>query len=270
MNPDIQMLSVRIGYSPGQADCLFDYLECHRVENGGRYKLEGYDENDPDRFLVIIYTHPWVSPAAKDESTIICIFRFNASWPGIEHMSVALTFDWDAAWAELAVIEQAALGEILHGRRSSERRKIRLSTPLGETESDGILAKSRNQFRPNVNLSYSPADFDRLLAYIQEHCCPFSGRYDLPFAMREVPECELEVIEITVFSDRLFRQNAPPVRTLCTLRFHRGKQGIDFLLPGPNLDIETAWAELAILEQDALGRTIHGRQANGDQSVKTV
>jgi len=274
MIANIQVLHVRLGYSPEQADCIFDYLDCHRVTSGGRYRLEdsridsclGEDgKSDPDRFVVRVYTHRWLSPDLQEESTKMCSFRFNTGWPGIEYMTLAAAFDWDAAWAELAVLELAALGEIVHGRRIAARRKMATSTPVSEAESAAIRSEFGYPQRPNANLSYLPPDFEGILTYIKDHSFPFDGRYDiLPENMRYGAELDQEVILVTVFSPRGVA--AKGRRILCTFCFHRGKQG-NVLVLGADHDAETAWAELAILEQDALGRTIHGKQAIGDQST---
>ena len=99
---------------------MVEYLADHRVEDGGRYQLGGCmkddSEPDPDRFAVIVYSHPWSFPSLKAEATMVCGFRFDLGLPGIEYLRGAPGFDLDTAWAELATIEQAALGTTIHGR----------------------------------------------------------------------------------------------------------------------------------------------------------
>ena len=214
MARDIETLYVQLGYSPAQADCILDYLVCHRLEEGGRYRLlcpdTGDEDDEPEWVSAVVYSHPWSSDFLMDESTIMCSLRFNTRMPGIDRVMVSPEFDfnWDAVWAELADIERAALGETIHGRALSPKRQIATSKPIDEAESTGILAESVN-FPLRVSLSYSPEDFTRLLTYIKRHEFPFRGRYDLPSEMRDDAEVDLAVFKITVFSGRPFGAKGP-------------------------------------------------------------
>ena len=164
MTGDIETLYVQLGYSPAQADCILEYLVCHRLEEGGRYRLlcpdTGEEDDEPEWVSAVVYSHPWSSDYLMDESTIMCSLRFNTRMPGIDRVMVSPEFDfnWDAVWAELAAIERAALGETIHGRALSPKRQIATSKPIDEAESTGILAESVN-FPLRVSLSYSPEDF---------------------------------------------------------------------------------------------------------------
>jgi hypothetical protein len=262
MHPDIESFRVWLGYSPAQGDLIFEYLDRHRTENGGRYRLEPYPwfndgEYDPERFIAFVYTHPWL-PATKDESDIICSFDFNTTWPGIDRILVPPTVDWDAAWAELAVLEEVAIGEMIHGRKlcGRVRRKITLGAPAGEEESPAILAAYRRP-QPTARLRYSARDFDGLLTYLKHHCWPFHGRFMLPPAIRDDPEIDLEIVEVTVCDGQTYEEKRWG-RPVCDLRLHCGKRELDCLAPAPNVAPETAWAEVALLEQEALGKTVHG------------
>ena len=180
----METLFVQLGYSPTQADCIFEYLESHRVEEGGRYRLLSLvedGEEESDWFSAVVYSHSWSSPCLREESTIMCSFRFNTRWPGIDRVMVSPAFDanWDAVWAELAVLEEAALGETIYGRNLSPKRRIAVSKRTDDAESAGILAECIN-FPRRVSLGYSLEDFTRLLTYIKKHEFPFRGRYDLP------------------------------------------------------------------------------------------
>ena len=111
---------VRLAYSSTEADSMVEYLEDHRVEDGGRYRplvcIGEDDEDDPDRIGATVFSHPWSSPYLKAEATPMCGFRFNIRCARIEYVSVAPGFDLGTAWAELAIIEQAALGKTIYGR----------------------------------------------------------------------------------------------------------------------------------------------------------
>jgi hypothetical protein len=112
-------------YTPMQVGCIFDYLEEHGLGEGGRFGLSDClgedDQPDPGRLAVSIFSHPWSSPALKSESTVMCAFRFNSQWPGIEYLAAAPGFDMETAWTELAALEQAALGTKIFGKCKARR-----------------------------------------------------------------------------------------------------------------------------------------------------
>ena len=68
------------------------------------------------------------------ESTIMGSLRFNTRMPGIDRVTVSSEFDfnWDGLWADLAAIERAALGETIHGRALSPKRRIATNQPVDE------------------------------------------------------------------------------------------------------------------------------------------
>jgi len=268
---DYQTLYVQLGYSPAQGKLIIEHLEGHRVENGGRYKLESCvdeDGDESDEIAVTVFSHSWSLSNFKVESTIMCSFRYKRDWPGIGCIMVPRGFDWPTAWAELAVIEEAALGETIHGMTIADSEEFALSGPLCNMNSGGLPAEVVRLPKSNVSLGYSPTDFGRIVAYLGEHAFPFHGRYQVPIEITGDAWLDLEVIEVTVLSGRPSspRETRPPVRELCHLRFDCGKQAINHLTPGEDADIKTAWAELATLEREALGTTIHGMPTMREQA----
>ena len=140
MNPNIRILHVQLGYSRSRPTAYSSILTATGSETGadtgGRVALARTANLTPRGSVATVFTHPKHLPALADESTEMCLFRFkDQGRPGVEYVTAAAAFDWDTAWAELAAIELAALGEVIHGKRLAERM---------------------NPPRPDVSLGYSP------------------------------------------------------------------------------------------------------------------
>lgn len=247
-------------------DSIFGYLERHRVENGGRYKLDvcvDEDGDDSDEVAVTVFSHAPSIPAAKEESTVMCSFRYMRSWPGIGYIFVPRGFGWQTPWAELAVIEEAALGETIHGATLAESREIAFGISPWEAEADRVSAEVDRLPLPrvNVNFRYPRNDFYRIIACLVEHAFPFHGRYDVPWELEEDPDIDTGMFDVSIFNRRPSSDAGPQkVRQLCTVRLDVEKQTINLLLPARGSDLETAKAELAALEMEAIGKIIHGEK----------
>jgi hypothetical protein len=100
-------------YDQTDLQSLFAYVRAHDVERGGRY-----DVRRPPRLN--IWTHSWVHPACRAESSLM--FSLELDWNNAAVISVVLQpgYDWPIFLAELATLERAALGDMVHGRRQTE------------------------------------------------------------------------------------------------------------------------------------------------------
>ena len=100
---------------------LLTYARAFDVECGGRYSLaviSGFEEyEDASALRAHVWTHPWSTPDMKDESTQICAFEFNRPLSSMVGILVCPNFDITAAWEELLILEEHALGRGVHGRR---------------------------------------------------------------------------------------------------------------------------------------------------------
>jgi hypothetical protein len=105
---------VNLKYGRVELTFLYRYASVHDVELGGRY-----DIRTPP--LLNIWTHNWISPGCRQESSLMFSLEFN--WKTASLISVKLQpgYDWAIFLDELARLERAALGGVMYGKRRGER-----------------------------------------------------------------------------------------------------------------------------------------------------
>jgi hypothetical protein len=107
--------NVRINLRYDRADLksLLVHVLSHDFEHGGRY-----DMRMPP--LINIWTHNWVHPGCRAESSLMFSLEFD--WNTLSLMSVVLQpgYDWQVFLDELAKLETAALGDLVYGKSLCE------------------------------------------------------------------------------------------------------------------------------------------------------
>ena len=91
---------------------LFALIACAQaedVEHGGRYDSRGGVLN--------IWSHPWHTQAARDESTLVGSFSINWLTDRLTHIEWDEGFELADLLHELALLEEKALGAVKHGRK---------------------------------------------------------------------------------------------------------------------------------------------------------
>ena len=107
--------NVRINLQYDRADLktILRFAKEHDVARNGRYDLR-----KPPRLN--IWTHTWSNPGCKAESSLM--FSLDFDWNTASLMLVMLQpgYDWQIFLDELAKLENAALGNIVHGKHRAE------------------------------------------------------------------------------------------------------------------------------------------------------
>ena len=93
---------------------MLRYAKGHDVEQGGRYDIR----RPP---WLNIWTHNWVHPGCRAESSLMFSLEFN--WNTASLMSVMSQpgYDWEIFLDELAKLERAALGDVVYGNVEQRR-----------------------------------------------------------------------------------------------------------------------------------------------------
>ena len=108
-NAQIKML-----YCREDLKSMLRYAKGHDVEQGGRYDIR----RPP---WLNIWTHNWVHPGCRAESSLMFSLEFN--WNTASLMSVMSQpgYDWEIFLDELAKLERAALGDVVYGNVGQSR-----------------------------------------------------------------------------------------------------------------------------------------------------
>ena len=109
-----QPVRINLRYKRAELKQILRYAKAHDVERNGRYDFLRL------RPLLNIWTHSWSNAGCKAESCVMFSLEFD--WKTSTLMSVVLMpgFDWEAFVDELAMLENAALGKSVYGRRRHE------------------------------------------------------------------------------------------------------------------------------------------------------
>ena len=107
--------NVRINLRYNQTDLqsLLAYARDHDVERGGRY-----DIRRPPRLN--IWTHTWANRACRAESSLMFSLEFDWHTTTLTVVVLQPGYDWAIFLDELARLETAALGDVVHGERQAE------------------------------------------------------------------------------------------------------------------------------------------------------
>ena len=106
-------VQVNLRYDKADLSRILLYVKAHDLERQGRY-----DSRIPSRLT--IWTHAWRNTGCREESCVMFSLAFD--WKTTSLMAVVLLsgYDWEAFVDELAVLERAALGKSVYGRRRRE------------------------------------------------------------------------------------------------------------------------------------------------------
>jgi hypothetical protein len=108
-----QNVRIILPYDREDLKSLLRYAKAHDVERDGRY-----DIRKPPRLNV--WTHHWGNPGCRAESCPMFMLEFN--WKTASLMSVMMQPGYSRAifLDELARLERAALGKLIHGLHRGE------------------------------------------------------------------------------------------------------------------------------------------------------
>jgi hypothetical protein len=105
----VQSLKMDWRYDPVDLDWLIAFAEEHDVERGGRYDADIYAPS------IIVWSHSWIIPSCKEESTAMCILKFDRTRSSLVGFSILPGFDLEVALSELSILEKGALGTVVYG-----------------------------------------------------------------------------------------------------------------------------------------------------------
>lgn len=114
MNAEI--VAMRRSYGRAYLKSLLRYAKAHDVELGGRYDMRTSPRLN-------IWTHNWINPGCRAESSLMFSLEFDMNAASLMSVTVQPDYDWAIFLDELAKLERAALGEIVFGKRRTERIK---------------------------------------------------------------------------------------------------------------------------------------------------
>jgi hypothetical protein len=105
---------IKMLYCRDDLKSMLRYAKAHDVERGGRY-----DIRRPPRLN--IWTHHWIHSGCRAESSLMFSLEFD--WNTASLMSVILQpgYDWEIFLDELAMLERAALGDVVYGNVGQSR-----------------------------------------------------------------------------------------------------------------------------------------------------
>ena len=107
MNAENVWMNLR--YDQANLISLLRYVHAHDVERGGRY-----DIRKPPRLN--IWTHTWINPGCRAESSLMFSLEFNWSTGSLILVRLRPGYDWEVFLDELARLERAALGDMVYGK----------------------------------------------------------------------------------------------------------------------------------------------------------
>jgi hypothetical protein len=108
-----QTMRIDLRYDQADLKSILRYAKAHDVERGGRY-----DVRLPP--LLNIWTHTWANPACKVESTLMFSLKVNVKATSLLSVLMPRGYGWEIFLDELARLETAALGDVVHGKRWGE------------------------------------------------------------------------------------------------------------------------------------------------------
>lgn len=108
-----KVVRANLRYERADLKLLFRYAKAHDVERNGRY-----DIRMPPH--INIWTHSWLHPGCKAESSQMFSLEFDGNTASLMSVTMQPGYDWAIFLDELARLERAALGAIVHGKRRTE------------------------------------------------------------------------------------------------------------------------------------------------------
>ena len=111
MIADIVLIDLR--YDRADLRSLLGYAKAHDVERGGRYEMRKLP-------FLNIWTHPWNNPGCKAESSLMFSLAFDGQSASLMFVALQPGYDWQVFFDELAILERAALGDAVYGKRQAE------------------------------------------------------------------------------------------------------------------------------------------------------
>src|ERR671925_672072 len=96
-------------YAREELLALFTCAQREDGEHGGRYDSRGVVLN--------VWSHPWHTQAARDESTLVGSFSVTWLTDRLTHIEWDDGFELADLLHELALLEEKALGAVKHGRK---------------------------------------------------------------------------------------------------------------------------------------------------------
>jgi hypothetical protein len=104
-----QAVRVDLRYDPADVKIIHWYARAHDVERGGRYDVRL-------RPRLNIWTHTWAIPCCRVESTLMFSLAFSGKTASLQAVLMQPGYDWETFLDELARLETAALGNVVHGK----------------------------------------------------------------------------------------------------------------------------------------------------------
>jgi hypothetical protein len=99
-------------YAHQELLALFACAQQDAVEHGGRYEARAG--------VVHVWSHPWRTPALRDESSLVGSFYVNWRTERLAQIEWDEGFELADLLHELAVLEEQALGAVKHGRKRED------------------------------------------------------------------------------------------------------------------------------------------------------
>lgn len=96
-------------YARDELLALFKCAQQEDVEQGGRYDSRGS--------VLRVWSHPWHTPAMRDESTLVGSFYVNWLTERLSQIEWDEGFELADLLHELALLEEKALAAVKHGRK---------------------------------------------------------------------------------------------------------------------------------------------------------
>jgi hypothetical protein len=95
-------------YAREELFALFACAQAGDVEHSGRYDARGG--------VLHVWSHPWITPALRDESTLVGRLYFDWLTDRLTQMEWEEGFECADVLHELALLEEQALGQVKHGQ----------------------------------------------------------------------------------------------------------------------------------------------------------
>jgi len=110
---NIQDVRINLKYERADLKTILRYARRRDVNHGGRY-----DFGLPPRLN--IWTHHWINPGCREESSVMFTLVFDRTTASLKSVTMQAGYDWAILLDELARLEEAALGNVVHGQHRGE------------------------------------------------------------------------------------------------------------------------------------------------------